>query len=174
MKHNTRMVAYAAVVAALYAALCYALAPVAFGPVQFRVSEALTLLPLFMPAAVPGVFIGCILGNLTSPMFLLDVVFGSLATLLAALGTRAVGKYIHSPVMQMILGPIPPIVCNTFIVGGMLTYTFAGTADAAPFAVFAGQILLSEAIVCYCIGVPLALVLKRVLHGHACTQELRK
>ena len=79
----------AALIAALYAALTLALYPISYGPVQFRVSEALTLLPVFMPEAIPGLFVGCLLANLIGSATIWDIVFGSLATLIAAVLTYA-------------------------------------------------------------------------------------
>ena len=79
-----RRIALAAVTAALYAGLTMALAPISFGVVQFRVAEALTLLPFIMPEAVPGLFVGCLLANFLGGFGIIDVVFGSAATLAAA------------------------------------------------------------------------------------------
>ena len=92
MKNNekTRFLAQSAMICALYTVLTYAAASLnlAYGPVQFRFSEALTVLPAFTPAAVPGLALGCFLSNLLSPLGIVDWVFGTCATLLAALGTR--------------------------------------------------------------------------------------
>ena len=79
-------VAYGAVIAAIYTVLTLVFAPISFGPVQFRIAEALCILPFFTPAAVPGVFIGCLLSNLLCGAAPLDIVFGSLATLIGAAG----------------------------------------------------------------------------------------
>ena len=80
-------VAYGAVIAAIYTVLTLVFAPISFGPVQFRIAEALCILPFFTPAAVPGVFIGCLLSNLLCGAAPLDIVFGSLATLIGAAGS---------------------------------------------------------------------------------------
>ena len=82
MKINTRNLITAAIIGALYAVLTMVLAPISYGPVQFRVSEVLCILPFFMPCTSWGLFIGCIVANLMSAAGLLDVVFGSLATLI--------------------------------------------------------------------------------------------
>lgn len=81
-----------ALIAAIYAVLCAALAPISYGEVQFRISEALTILPLLMPEAVPGLFVGCLIANLIGGAGILDIVFGSLATLIAGLLTYAMRK----------------------------------------------------------------------------------
>ena len=84
---TTRSLCVSAIIAALYAALTLLLAPLSYGPVQLRVSEALTLLPVLLPQSIPGLFVGCMLANLMGACPWQDIVFGSLATLLAALGT---------------------------------------------------------------------------------------
>ena len=91
-KINIRKIAFAGIVAAIYAALTLALAPISYGNVQFRIAEALTVLPFFFPITLPGLFIGCIIANLFSPYGLLDVVAGSTASLLAGLCTMYLGK----------------------------------------------------------------------------------
>ena len=83
MKHNTKRLVRAALIAGIYVALCLVQHPLAYGPVQFRVSEALTLLPIFTPDAVWAVTVGCFLSNLFS-MSPWDMLFGTLATLTAA------------------------------------------------------------------------------------------
>ena len=99
-KTNTAFLSQAAMIAAVYVVLTYVFAPFSFGEIQVRVAEALTILPLFTPAAVPGLFIGCLTGNILGGAILPDIIFGSTATLLGALFTyqlfrseeRRVGK----------------------------------------------------------------------------------
>ena len=88
---NVRFLTQAAMIAALYAVLTYAAAAVnlAYGAVQFRFSETLTVLPVFTPAAIPGLAVGCFLANLGSPLGLVDWIFGTGATLLAAVGVKS-------------------------------------------------------------------------------------
>ena len=88
----TRIVALGALIAAVYAVLTYITAPISFGPIQFRVSEALCILPVFTVAGIPGVTIGCFLANFLSGAVPMDVVFGTLATFIGAIGTRALRK----------------------------------------------------------------------------------
>ena len=85
---NTRALARGAIIAALYTALTVLLAPLSYGEVQIRFSEAFTLLPILMPEAVPALLVGCLLANILGGCTIFDIVFGSLATLLAALCTR--------------------------------------------------------------------------------------
>ena len=88
MKKGTVYTVQAALIAAIYAALTYAVAPLSFGATQFRISEALTVLPVFTPAAIPGLAIGCIIANIGSPYGPIDILLGTVATVLAALATR--------------------------------------------------------------------------------------
>lgn len=107
-------------IAALYVVLtCFINAfSLASGAVQVRISEALTILPLFTPAAVPGLFAGCIISNLITGCAPFDVVFGSIATLIGAAGTRLLRK------KSRFLAPVPPIISNTLIVPFILSYVY--------------------------------------------------
>ena len=117
---------HAAMIAAIYVVLTTVFAPVSFGPIQFRISEALCILPFFTPAAVPGVFIGCLLSNLLCGAAPLDVVFGSLATLIGAVGSCILRD-------RKWLVCVPPILSNTVIIPWVLRYAY-GSADLIPFA----------------------------------------
>lgn len=142
-----------ALIAAIYAAVTLLLAPISYGLMQIRVSEALCILPLFTPAAVPGLFVGCLLANLIGGMGIYDVVIGSLATLAAALLTLLLKK--RSPW----LAPLPTILINALAVGAMLAY-LVGVGES--FAVCALYVGAGEAIACYILGMPLYFALKRV------------
>ena len=138
MKSKTLFTCHAAIIAAMYVAL--ALISTAFGMssgvIQCRLSEALCILPIFTPAAVPGVTVGCLITNLVSGCNWLDILFGTAATLLGALGTRALRKF-------RILAPFPPIVANTLIIPFVLKYAY-NVGDALPFifvTVGAGEII---------------------------------
>ena len=119
MKSGTKYLVHAAVIAALYVVftLISSLFGLASGPVQFRLSEALCILPCFTPAAVPGLVIGCFLSNLLSGGVIFDAVFGALATLLGAVGTRLLRK-------NRFLAVLPPIISNTLIVPFILSYVY--------------------------------------------------
>ena len=148
----------AGVIAALYAALTILLHPISFGAVQLRVSEALRVLPFFFREAVPGLFIGCIVSNLFSPnIVILDVVFGSLATLLAAVCTRFIRiKW---------LAPLPPVIFNALIVGAVITFSTTNQDGfAAAFAGNAVSVGIGEFIVCYGLGLPLMFAIWSVSH----------
>lgn len=113
-----RSLARSAMIAAVYAALTLALPALSYGPIQLRFSEALTVLPFLLPEAIPGLFLGCVLANLLSSFGLADVIFGSLATLLAALWTARM--------KNPWLAPLPPVLSNMVIVGGMIAWFEAG------------------------------------------------
>ncbi len=106
-----------AVIAALYTALTVVFAPISFGAMQVRVSEVLTILPMFTPAAVPGLFIGCILANVLGGAVIWDTIFGSIATLIGAFGGYLLRKHRW-------LVPLPTIAANAIIVPFVLRYAY--------------------------------------------------
>ena len=157
-RFTVRQIAVAGIVGALYAVLsCFsAVFGLAYGPVQLRFSEALCVLPFLFPAAAPGLFVGCVVANLLSPYGALDIVFGSLATLLAAyLTMKAPGKW---------LAPLPPVVCNAGLVGAVIAFQQTGFTAAFPAALAYNALTvgLGEAVVCYALGGVLLSVLPRV------------
>ena len=115
---TTRSVCLSAMIAALYAALTLLLAPISYGAIQCRIYEAMTLLPILLPQAIPGLVIGCLVANLLSPVAIWDVIFGTLATLIAALGTYKLRK-------KPLLAALCPVVANGVIVGVMLAVFYA-------------------------------------------------
>lgn len=117
----------AGIIAATYVNLTVIFAPFGFGEVQVRVAETLTILPFFMPAAVPGLFIGCLIGNVLGGALLPDVIFGSIATLIGAVGSYLIGKAFarKSTTKNLILASLPPIVANALIVPFILKYAYA-------------------------------------------------
>ena len=162
---SVRFMTLTASLAALYAALTLVLAPVSFAAVQFRVSEMLTLLPVFFPEAIPGLALGCLLSDLVgfflglNPVGLVDAFFGTAATLAAAWFTARIGKRFSGPV-RTALAPLPPVVLNGLLIGLELTF-FSGSSESALFWSFCGSVALGEAVVCYALGVPLLLLLER-------------
>ena len=124
---RTKTITQAAIIAALYVVLTFVANAMglASGAVQIRLSEALTILPYFTPAAIPGLFVGCLLSNILVGGALFDIIFGSLATLIGALGTYLLRK-------SKWLTPIPPILSNTIIVPLVLIYAY-GVSDALPY-----------------------------------------
>lgn len=161
--NRTRRLAVSAVIAALYAALTIALAPISYGPLQFRVSEALTVMPFLIPSTVWGVFVGCILANLYTGS-VLDILFGSLATLLAALLTARFGKQ-GNTAKNRLLGCLMPVVFNAVIVGAVLTWGYQMQEFENPLLSYGFNALtvgVGEAGVLYLIGYPLMQVLPKL------------
>lgn len=157
---STRSIALAAVVGAAYAALTIGLAPISYGTVQFRISEVLCILPYFLPGTAWGLFIGCAVSNIIGGG-VLDIVFGSLATLGAALVTAWLGKKEHT-VGNSLLACLPPVVFNAVIVGAVVTAVFTVEGETInPFthwglyAATAASVGLGEAVVLYVLGFPL-------------------
>lgn len=151
MKHSVFFLTRSALVAAIYFALATALQPISFGPVQFRLSEALVLLPVFMPEAIIGVTLGCFLSNFSySTMY--DIIFGTIATGLAAVLTYLLRR-------TKFLYVLPPLILNAVMVP--LIWVVDGS-DTAYWLNF-GLILASEVIVVAVIGLPLTLALKKAL-----------
>ena len=124
-KKNVLSLVYSAAIAAVYVVLTMLFAPVSFGPIQFRLSEALTILPFFTPTAIPGLFVGCLLSNLMGGAVIWDMIFGSLATLLGAVGTYLLRRHRH-------LACLPPIISNTLIIPWVLRYAY-GEASLIPY-----------------------------------------
>ena len=149
---TTRSLCMSAIVAALYAALTLLLAPISYGNLQCRVSEAMTLLPLVMPASIPGLFVGCLLANIYTGS-VLDIIFGSLATLLAAIGTYALrGMRVKGfPLVSVLC----PVVSNGIIVGLVLSVSYS-----LPLLLTMAEVALGE-IGAVIIGVILLAALKK-------------
>ena len=147
---SVRDLSIAAVIAALYAALTVFFAPISYGAVQYRVAEALTLLPVLFPQAVPGLALGCLLSNLIGGYGVWDVVFGTLATLIAALLTYRLRKNVW-------LAAAPPVLVNAVVVGLLLHFVLALPLIPTMATVGFGQL-----VVVYVLGVPLCLALRRI------------
>lgn len=142
----------AAAIAALYVVLVILFNYCSFGPIQFRIAEALTILPYFTPAAIPGLFVGCLLSNILGGAAIWDIIFGSIATLIGAIGTYVLRK-------NKWLVPLPPIIANTVIVPFVLKYAYGSEGIFAMFFVTIGA---SEFIVCGIIGMILLFALNPV------------
>jgi len=122
MKENkTRNLAHGALIAAIYIVLTMVFRPISFGPIQFRISEALCIMPYFTPTAIPGLFIGCMISNMLGGAMMMDVVFGSLATLIGAIGSYLLRR-------NRYLVSLPPILANTLIIPWVLKFAY-GSED---------------------------------------------
>ena len=163
---NTRTLTQISLIGALYTVLTLVSGPLAFGTpagtVQFRISEALTLLPLFTPIGIWGVTFGCFLSNLvgffmgTNLLGLIDAPLGTIATLAAAWLTYWIGQTAIRPASKYLLGAVPPVLINGLIVGMELTMVFK-----TPFVLNALSVAIGEAAVCYTLGVLLCIILRR-------------
>lgn len=168
MKTKTRVLCTAAVAGAAYAVMTIALAPISYGAVQFRLSEALCILPYFIPGTAWGLAAGCCIANLlTGNIF--DIIFGSLATLAAGLCTACIGRKQHSR-LTALLGCLMPVLFNAVVVGAVITQAYNGMnifAKPGVFAVNAAWVGLGEAGVMLLVGYPLS----RFLPGKAFFRE---
>ena len=150
-RSKTQFLAEAAMIAALYVVITVLLAPFGFKEVQVRVSEALTILPIFTPAAIPGLFIGCLIGNILGGGIVLDIAVGSIATLIGAFGTYALRKY-------KFVAPLAPIISNTLLVPLVLKYGY-GLPFSIPLMML--TVGIGEVISCGILG----LLLARAIEG---------
>ena len=156
MDKRTYKIVTAAVVGAVYAALTLALMPISFGMIQFRISEVLCILPYFMPCTAWGLFLGCAAANLIAGN-VIDVIFGSLATLIAALITSRIGRAPRGRLPE-ILACLASVLTNGLIVGAVITAGYNGlkiTENPGIFAVNCGFVALGEAVVIFAAGYPL-------------------
>ncbi len=138
----------AAMIGAIYVVITLIFAPISYGMIQVRISEMLMVLPFFTTAAVPGLFVGCMIANIFGGYGMLDIVFGSLATLISAfLVTKIENKY---------LVPLPPVIINALIVGKILSIILE-----MPFYLTATWVGVGQVVACYGLGLPLLLFLEK-------------
>ena len=149
---NVTYLTQAAMIAAIYVVLTLLFKPISFGEIQIRIAEALTILPLFTPAAVPGVFVGCLIANFLGGGILLDIICGSLATLIGAVLTYRLRN------LNPVLGPVPPIAANTIIVPFVLYYGY-GINLPIPFMML--TVGIGEVLSCGVLGLILYFSLKK-------------
>lgn len=151
-KLNVLFMAQAAMIAAIYVVITLLFAPFSFGEVQIRLSEALTILPVFTPAAIPGLFIGCLISNILGGCIVSDIVLGSFATLIGAIFTyslRNKSKY---------LAPVPPILANALIVPFILRF---GYMVPLPIPFMMVTVGIGEVISCGLLGMILYTALNK-------------
>ena len=162
MKRKSKRTSYiveSALIAGIYAAVTYFIAPISFGAQQFRISEALTVLPVLTPAAIPGLTIGCMIANLNSPYGIIDIICGTLATLLAALCTRCTRniKFRGLPLLSLIF----PLIFNGIIIGLEISFFMPEGLTFISFLSMGLSVAFGEAVVCYVLGLPLYAGLNR-------------
>ncbi len=142
---STKSLVRGALIAAAYAVLSYLSAPLTFMFFQFRLSEALCVLPIFFPEAIPGLFIGCLIANYLSGCVIWDIIFGSLATLIGAILARALAKL---PRKLMFLSTLPTVLANAFIVPFVIIYAY-GSPESYLFLFFtvlAGELVTATGV----------------------------
>ncbi len=158
---KTKYLIQGAMIAAIYFVLTYAVAPISSGLLQCRISEALTILPFFTPAAVPGLFVGCLVANLimmfTVGLLPLDVIFGSLATLVAAYLSYMISRRVPSKVGRW-LAPAPAVIVNALVVGWLLSDVYQ---VGVSYTVCALYVAAGQMVACYGLGMPVLFLLER-------------
>ncbi len=149
---SVRKLVFGALVAAVYAAVSLALAPLSYGALQFRVAEALTLLPVLSASGVVGVTLGCAITNAVGAALgynilgAADVLFGTAATLAAALLTRALGRFRVRGLP--LLSALPPVIVNALVIGAELSWVTSGTLRLSVFTLFALQTGAQQLLPC--------------------------
>ena len=160
-KKKVNFVVLAGIIAAAYVVLTFVANAlnIAYGPIQFRVSEVMTILPILTPAAILGLTIGCFIANLGSPYGAVDIICGTFATFLAALLTYYSRKIIikNLPVLSMFF----PVIVNAIIIGLEITLLMPEGFKLTAFLITAFQIGLGQFVVCYGLGIPLYFTLKK-------------
>lgn len=158
-KKTTLYITQAAVIAALYVALTYVsnTLGLAYNAIQFRLSEVLTVLPVFTPAAIPGLAIGCIIANISSPFGVVDIICGSVATLSAAVVTRMCRNITFKG--MPLLSLIPPVIFNAVIIGLEIWYFSERTPEI--FFISASEIAVGQIVMCIGAGIPFLQAVKK-------------
>ena len=149
-RKRTLYIVQAALIAAIYVVLTLVFKPISFDFIQVRIAEALTILPMFLPAAVPGLFLGCLIANFFGGAVLWDVIFGSLATLVGAFFSYKLKE-------NRWLVPVPPIVANVIVVPLVLKYAYG--ISEVPLLLMMVYIFVGEFVSCFILGELLASVL---------------
>lgn len=148
MNKKIKYIIKSALIAAIYFILTLIFAPISYSLMQIRIAECLSVLTYFTPAAIPGLAIGCLLSNLSSPFGIIDIIFGTLAT--------AISAYAATKIKNKFLVPLPYIVTNALIIGGVLKYMLH-----VNFAIAALWVSLGETVSIYILGLPLLLLIEK-------------
>ncbi len=155
-KSRTRYISEAGLIAAIYVVLILIFYYSSFLVQQIRFAEALTVLPFLTSASIPGLYVGCLLGNIIGGQGWIDIVLGPLLTLGAAIATRTIRVSFGDTKLGMALAPLPPVLINAFGVPFYLASLYAVDYWAVVLAIGTGQI-----IACYVIGLPLLILLRK-------------
>ncbi|MDQ5983723.1 MAG: QueT transporter family protein [Eubacteriales bacterium SKADARSKE-1] len=151
----------AAMIASLYVVLTFVSASfgVAYYGVQLRISEALTVLPVFSPYAIPALTCGCFISNMASPLGVLDMLFGTLSTFIAAVLTRFLRNFKIANIP--ILAPLPPVVLGSIFIGALISFSMPKGFSFPVFCSTAFSVGLGQFIVCYGLGLPLLIIIDK-------------
>lgn len=150
-RRKTRLITESAMISAIYIVLCILFKPISFSFIQIRIAEMLTVLPYFTASAIPGVTIGCLLSNLLTGADIFDIIFGTLATLLGALGSYGLKKH-------RFLVPLPPVISNTLIIPFVLRFAYS---EAQPLLFMMLTVGIGEIAACYVLGLALLFLLNK-------------
>ena len=157
MKKTSKLV-LCGIIAAIYATLTLALPVIGFGVIQFRLAEAMCVLPFFIPVSAIGLTVGCLISNSIGVAMgmttVLDIVFGTLAT--------AIASFITIKIRRKAFVPLPAVVSNAVIIGAMLTYVMSNSIFHPTLLWNMGAIAISQALSCYCLGLPLMSLIERI------------
>lgn len=156
MNKNTKTVVYGGIIACVYAVLTLmpGLNSFAYGPIQFRISELLAILPLFTPSAIPGLTVGCIIANMASPM-ILDMIFGTASTFIASYFTYKLRKHKK-------LALLMPVIFNAVIVGTELSFFYSENSFSTEIMLYNMLLVgIGELVVCFFIGYPVSVILEK-------------
>ena len=160
-KRSTILLCRSGIISALYVGLTMAFGALAYGPLQIRPAEALCILPLFFPETIPGLFVGCMLANLLSGYGALDIVLGSLTTLISAVVTWGIGKALKQNFLSAILGGIPPVLFNAIVIPFVIILASPDESLSA-YWVYLAQMLITQSVWVYALGMPLYFGIKRM------------
>lgn len=164
-KNNTNFIVKSAIIAAIYVAITLIFAPISYGQVQFRISEVLTLFAFIDPLFIPGLTIGCALANLGSPLGPIDVIIGTLATLISLLFIALIRKKLGFNIKSLIIASLGPVIFNGVIVGWELYYLFN-----VPYLITAFYVALGEFVVVTIGG---TIIMSRVVKNKKLIEKLK-
>lgn len=144
-----------AIIAALYAVITLVLAPISYGPIQFRVSEIMVLLAFFDPFYIVGLTLGCFIANILGPNGLADIIFGTLATFISVYAVSITQRFVKNKNTSLIIASLWPTIFNGVIIGWMLNYIYQ-----FPLVLSIGEVAIGEFVVVTIVGVPIVRLLQ--------------
>ncbi|NOW07706.1 QueT transporter family protein [Clostridium beijerinckii] len=144
-----------AIIAALYAVITLVLAPISYGPIQFRVSEIMVLLAFFDPFYIVGLTLGCFIANILGPNGLADIIFGTLATFISVYAVSITERFVKNKKTSLIIASLWPTIFNGVIIGWMLNYIYQ-----FPLVLSIGEVAVGEFVVVTIVGVPIVRLLQ--------------